>query len=92
MEYADNVDTDVQWHVENDVAPERQAADTRCELITLSTHERLRGQQLELLVKPVDPGIRLIKAVVSDVVPDIRDVSCCLRASEDTRHLLARCL
>ena len=92
MEYADNVDTVIQWHVENDVAAERQATDTRCELITLSTHQRLCGQQLKLRVEPVDPGIRLIKAVISDVVPNIRDVSCCLGASKDTRHLLARCL
>jgi hypothetical protein len=39
MEYADNVYTVVQRHVEDDVAAERQAADTRCELITLSSHQ-----------------------------------------------------
>lgn len=69
MEYTDNVQTVVQRHVEDDVAAERQAAHTRCKLVALSAHQWLRGQQLKLLVELVDPGIRLINAVVSRCIP-----------------------
>lgn len=89
MKHAHNVDSVMQRDVEDDVPAKRQAADTRSEIVALSAYQRLCRQKLKLLVELVYPGISLIKAIVGDVVPDIRDISSRSRAAQDARHLFA---
>ena len=67
-------------------AASRTAAQLRPELGPGTTHQRLRRQEPELFVQPIDPAIRRIEVVLGDVVPDLRDVVSRQGPTRDAGH------
>ena len=67
MQHPDDVNTVGQWFEKHDVPTKHKAANACRQLVSVASHQGLRGPQRQLFVQPVYPSIRVNKAVLSDV-------------------------
>ena len=91
MQYANDVYAIGQGFEEDNVPTEGKAAKSRRQFFAGSAHHWLRSPKLKFLVQSVYPAIRFGEAVLCDKVPDLQDVSLCLRPTRYARHLRDRC-
>ena len=74
------------------VTPERKTAQGCGQLSPRASHQRLAGNEVELLVQLVDPAICLGQAACCDEIPDIEDVERSKRPAGDFGHWFLRSL
>lgn len=86
MKDSNDVNPIVTWFIKYEILSNREAENGRVNLLAGTAYEGISCKNTTGIINFIQHPVGSVKVIVSDVVPDIDQVSLCLRTAREGRH------